>query len=281
MEQASDFYSTIEKEFGSPVGTMAAVQSTTATTDFDLLVGSFDRWKKDIARKSTDLGICHPLLTYENLDKFARRHNLPPVPKIIQILASMPVIRKKNLKENEKECSICREPFRDSTKSSSTHAPDEVDEKPVRLPCGHIFGDVCFRDWIWPFGQGTNCPMCRSNDFPNHQQFTGLQGALDVDGYELRLDEIVWTDYEGGKPISEMDRALIRRDRWRIARYRVDEASMELAQTCPLKSIWKETKKWRERGAEIYRMEEELMKGVSKYDQDGLLYGVGENEWRP
>lgn len=50
--------------------------------------------------------------------------------------------------EDERQCPVCRDDL----------VPGNEIEHPVRLPCGHIFGDRCIETW---FSTNTTCPICR------------------------------------------------------------------------------------------------------------------------
>jgi hypothetical protein len=58
-----------------------------------------------------------------------------------------------DLEEDRRDCSICHEPY------GETPEADEEPELIVKLPCGHVFGEVCI---ISAFEQvGWSCPYCR------------------------------------------------------------------------------------------------------------------------
>ncbi|KAH6679205.1 hypothetical protein B0J14DRAFT_472497 [Halenospora varia] len=65
------------------------------------------------------------------------------------LLAQVPL---STLKEDEKSCTICSE-----TLGETVH---DISENPVKLDCGHMFGDVCMLRWIGDHNKAT-CPMCR------------------------------------------------------------------------------------------------------------------------
>lgn len=95
---------------------------------------------------------------------------------------SLPNISRDSLGE-DKECNICYYPFfasrgkfeagaiRNGTVPSPHESlePHEVlfsdlPELPVRLPCGHVFGQICVLKWITGEGSGNppKCPVCRA-----------------------------------------------------------------------------------------------------------------------
>ncbi|KAL9102681.1 MAG: hypothetical protein Q9163_002203 [Psora crenata] len=232
---------------------------------FDLLVGSFDRWKKEIVRRSNVCGeACPPLLTGVDLEQYGKRNSLPPVPEVIRLLSLVPRVKYEDLQDDHRKCFICHEDFHNPTHQSSADASHEV---PIRLPCGHIFGDVCFKDWIQPFGNGTGCPLCRANHFPS---YTGLRITEEDSVGRARiveggLDELVWTDHEGGKPVSGARKASVERHRFIMVLHRLKYARDEHTNACPLRTTWEASSTWREEGAEILRMECELNDASSQY----------------
>lgn len=54
-----------------------------------------------------------------------------------------------NLQPSERQCTICMQEI-------GSHEAE--DEHPVRLPCGHVFGNLCIRRWLVAHG---TCPVCR------------------------------------------------------------------------------------------------------------------------
>lgn len=99
---------------------------------------------------------------------------------------SLPYLSRHNLGEEEKECNICYYPYFASRGNLEAGAirngtvprldkglkPHEVPlsdlpELPVRLPCGHVFGQMCVLKWISLAGAGGSgnhpkCPICRA-----------------------------------------------------------------------------------------------------------------------
>lgn len=60
-------------------------------------------------------------------------------------------------KEHE-TCSICLEQY-PNPEASSTAVKAMKLERPVKLPCGHVFGDKCIR--LWLDDGHDSCPVCR------------------------------------------------------------------------------------------------------------------------
>ena len=70
-------------------------------------------------------------------------------------------VTKARVDVEETECSICKVTFQGFT---NTHpSPEEIKERPVRLTCGHIFGQLCITEWL---GEQSSCPTCRHEVLP-------------------------------------------------------------------------------------------------------------------
>lgn len=71
------------------------------------------------------------------------------------------------------ECFICKEPYTESTTDTDGNATTTVNDEPVSIPCGHIFGRECITAWVGTANaqtaqssnQGTTCPTCRAELF--------------------------------------------------------------------------------------------------------------------
>lgn len=65
------------------------------------------------------------------------------------------------------KCSICKQEYgilrEDSTELASGSDQglpgEETPEYPVKLSCGHVFGEWCIKTWL--LGQPASCPTCR------------------------------------------------------------------------------------------------------------------------
>lgn len=78
-----------------------------------------------------------------------------------------PILTKEQLKDGEDECPVCYVKWFEA-------GEDGKIEYPIRLTCGHLYGQKCLEEWI----QETNsCPMCKV-EFPvvnasAHRMFSG------------------------------------------------------------------------------------------------------------
>lgn len=99
-----------------------------------------------------------------------------------EFIFSLPHISRHSLGA-EKECNICYYPFfasrgkleADAIRKGTVPRPDkslephevsfsDLPELPVRLPCGHVFGQICVLKWVSGGGSGNppKCPICRA-----------------------------------------------------------------------------------------------------------------------
>lgn len=81
-----------------------------------------------------------------------------PQSAVTKFVADLPILKLANLRDDQKTCHICLEPF---TKKFTQ-------ESPVLLPCGHIFGKDCVFKWLSSDGDRSprSCPMCRVELLP-------------------------------------------------------------------------------------------------------------------
>lgn len=70
--------------------------------------------------------------------------------------------------QHDRTCKICERAYEKgpeySTSEPWTRLPIPAEEEPVRLVCGHIFGESCIQLWTFPkpLGRDCNsCPLCR------------------------------------------------------------------------------------------------------------------------
>lgn len=99
-----------------------------------------------------------------------------------EFIFSLPHISRHSLGA-EKECNICYYPFfasrgkleADAIRKGTVPRPDkslephevsfsDLPELPVRLPCGHVFGQICVLKWVSGGGSENppKCPICRA-----------------------------------------------------------------------------------------------------------------------
>lgn len=86
--------------------------------------------------------------------------------QIEDFLQNSPPVEKSTLEEEDQECSICMSKYgigrgnkEPATKSEQGLLGEEAPESPVKLPCGHVFGDWCIKKWL--LTQHASCPACR------------------------------------------------------------------------------------------------------------------------
>lgn len=78
------------------------------------------------------------------------------MPPPLEVLNALPLVPTSSLEPEDRICWMCWEPYYDITAS-----PPVVGEAAFRLPCGHVFGYRCLREWLVTYG-GTTCGTCRS-----------------------------------------------------------------------------------------------------------------------
>lgn len=80
--------------------------------------------------------------------------------KIILNLRILNPVNLHDLESDSQECDICRRSF-------LLAEDDTAFEKPVSLPCGHVFGRDCLLDWI---NVGFESSFCEHNDIVDGEQ---------------------------------------------------------------------------------------------------------------
>jgi len=98
-------------------------------------------------------------------------------------------VRTDALDRNDRACYICFQPF------GSTDSLYGGSEKPVQLPCGHVYGDVCISIWTH---SSNSCPLCRNkvvsiDDCPADARSPG-SGSSSTHNCRLAAPEDVWLD---------------------------------------------------------------------------------------
>ena len=110
--------------------------------------------------------------------------------RAMKFIWNLPIITLDFLHEDEKICGICDNKYDKDFRVCGR-------ESPCCLPCGHIAGHQCLREWLSPYECGfVKCPFCNV-EFP--QMFTDsvepVQPTSDLaweddDDYELSDDEL-------------------------------------------------------------------------------------------
>jgi hypothetical protein len=77
------------------------------------------------------------------------------------------------LKDDEKDCVVCRSTFKLS-------GP----ERPVRTPCGHIFGELCIETWLQE--ARATCPTCRTEFSRGEFEFP-IMGGSEISPWWMRI----------------------------------------------------------------------------------------------
>ena len=81
---------------------------------------------------------------------------------VTRFISALPTPKIADLEEGQKICHICMEPF------TQSFTKELLQEVPVLLPCGHVFGKNCMSKWLTSAGKKSprNCPMCRTELSP-------------------------------------------------------------------------------------------------------------------
>ena len=136
-------------------------------------------------------------MTPEELEtlKNKMQYRLPPV---VRFMNTLRMCRLNNLDKDDRTCSICREDFKaDGYTPEALGDGDSKLEMPLRLNCGHIFGNGCLSHWL---SDNNNCPYC------NRELFKKMPGIRTQAGLETRLGflEVI----EMRRPLEPEDRLI-------------------------------------------------------------------------
>lgn len=95
--------------------------------------------------------------------------------EVVQFMHSLCRIDISNLAKDNKDCEICfqrlgewrwgnEQPVNAGASKPFKVREDMMPEDPVKLPCGHYFGELCLRTWIKEESEEPpTCPKCRAN----------------------------------------------------------------------------------------------------------------------
>ena len=110
--------------------------------------------------------LCAPM----NADQYIRV-TITPCPEIESrqrsvrqvegFLDGLPIVAKSDLGDRD-QCNICLEPFYQPDSTSTLLGVVKENEKPVKLPCGHVFGRLCLLTLFCADSENDRCPMCRA-----------------------------------------------------------------------------------------------------------------------
>lgn len=84
-----------------------------------------------------------------------------PPPRTLLITQSLTSINLSELNPSDRTCAICHEAFQENTPQAGDAllAAHPSPEQPVKLQCGHVFGEACITSWLT---EHENCPLCRA-----------------------------------------------------------------------------------------------------------------------
>lgn len=183
------------------------------------LMNTFARWETELRRVAP-----HPARAdTESFEDYAKAHNLPQPPQSYLLLANLPTVPVADLPADEQNCSICLHSFIAAEQESGTK------EVPVRLPCKHIMGNCCLRRWVYPYGPGEVCPICRADCLLDDIGYNARVDDYESDeAIEITLDEKIWADHEGGSEMSKSRRLWVRVTLYCVVMHRLELAKEEL-----------------------------------------------------
>ncbi len=107
-------------------------------------------------------------------------------------------VKAEPLGPKERSCCICLQAF------GSAFSNQVGSEAPVKLPCGHIFGEVCISSWTLTHN---SCPLCRQPVFGfgigdqavNQDSTLGVSthlGSVYSPEDDIWLDDYIWNDVD-------------------------------------------------------------------------------------
>ncbi len=80
-----------------------------------------------------------------------------------QVDIAFPIVKIATIELDDRKCPVCLDEYA----VPSTSLNPGSSEKPLRLPCGHIMGEKCLRNWCCT---NYSCPVCRAPVTPRVPQ---------------------------------------------------------------------------------------------------------------
>ena len=95
--------------------------------------------------------------------EFQFRYNTSALALVaLEFLYRLPMVEPRTLDAHHSDCPICLRAYNGATMKPLNNQPIAYREKPLKLPCGHIFGSNCIFTWLSPLlGRNKSCPLCR------------------------------------------------------------------------------------------------------------------------
>lgn len=143
----------------------------------------------------------------------------------------LPSVDIETLDKNDKICGICRVEYSFSSPDSGDQ--EDPPEKPIRLACGHVFGQLCLKQWLGPAPQGGNnnsCPTCR------HQLFDARpsENNLFFEQFQWQFEEQPLEDLRRLQLLDFLEQ--IRQERQRTAEFM--QRLERLVEELTLEQLW-------------------------------------------
>ena len=84
-----------------------------------------------------------------------------------EYLSQTPYVPLCDINPTDRICGICFDPY-----STSPIGYGDFDNRPLRLPCGHMFGLQCLAHWMFSPNFDHHCSLCRTKIVPSLRQQT-------------------------------------------------------------------------------------------------------------
>ena len=104
------------------------------------------------------------VLEHEGINKRGAQFSPSQVEDFLQTSSPVGI---STLEKDDQKCSICMSEY--VKERGDTNKPvmeseqgllgEDAPEKPIKLPCGHVFGEWCIK--VWLLKQRASCPICR------------------------------------------------------------------------------------------------------------------------
>lgn len=121
----------------------------------------FDQEWDEIARQIIESQ--EALFTQED-DKSGTQFSPSQVEDFLQTSSPVEI---STLEKDDQKCSICMSEYvkergdtnKPAMESEQGLLGEDAPENPIKLPCGHVFGEWCIKAWL--LKQRASCPVCR------------------------------------------------------------------------------------------------------------------------
>lgn len=200
-------------------GDMSSPQLHPEAPAFTCLLDAYNRWQDFEQSSAQDiLSLRNVPIREEHAQIFI------PTPASLAFMMACPYIDVPALPEDERICSICKDPYH----HLSERARDENLNFAQQLPCRHHLCNHCLYKWLDPFDQANNntCPYDRRVLFPKFSHF------LSTEGMQQRADLVDWYNEARERHPAGGERDQTRGLKVMLVERRLGEAIEELELDC-------------------------------------------------